>query len=88
MNQRETHMGTTGTVINGRIELDEPEFFAEGTKVWVDGDMIPPVENYDEHLANLRRSIAEGEEGLGIPFDEAMAMLRAELEAMPGERAK
>jgi len=28
-------MGTTGTVINGRIELDEPEFFAEGTRVQV-----------------------------------------------------
>lgn len=43
---------------------------------------------YREHLSILRQSVADGHAGLGIPLQEAMAMLRAELEAMPGERAK
>jgi hypothetical protein len=76
-------MGTTGTVVNGRIELDDPQFFAEGTKVWIDHDVTERNESYEEHLANLRQSIADGEAGLGIPLKEAMAILREEIEGMP-----
>jgi hypothetical protein len=92
-------MSTTGTVVNGRIELDEPEFFPEGTKLelvrWKvldlthdeaeeeDHPIPPPDETYEEHLASLRQSIADAKAGLGIPLDEAMALLRAEIEAMP-----
>jgi hypothetical protein len=76
-------MVTTGTIVNGQIVLDVPAFFPEGTKVRIGGDMFLPEETYEEHLANLRQSIADGEAGLGIPFHEAMAMLREEIEAMP-----
>ena len=97
-------MGTTGTVFNGRIELDDPGFFPEGAKIRIvrwevvelssedDADECYPVplpdETFEEHLAVLRQSVADGQAGLGIPLHEAMAMLQAEIEAMPGESAK
>ena len=78
-----------GTVRNGVIVPDGPPL-PEGTQVvfepagadaaedWI--DIPPPSETREEILESLRQSIAETKAGVkGIPLNEAMAQIRAEL---------
>ena len=83
-----------GTVVNGVVVLDGGPHLPEGARVWVDCEnefeVGPPApsETYSEHLAILRRSIAEAEAGIpGIPLIEARNRIVAEfnLPAVTGE---
>ena len=64
-------MALAGTVVDGRVELDEPAKLPDGTRVRVDleddDDAVPshPAETYEEHLAVLRQSVAEAKAGVG-----------------------
>jgi hypothetical protein len=78
-----------GTVRNGVIVPEGPPP-PEGTEVVFEpagadtdkdwGDIPPSTETREEILESLRQSIAETKAGVkGIPLDEAMAQIRAEL---------
>ena len=64
-------MTLEGTVVNGVVVFDGNPQLPEGARVRVelagDDDIGPPpsTETYEEHLAILRQSIAEGRAGIG-----------------------
>lgn len=91
-------MTLRGTVVNGRVVLQGPTGFPEGSEIVVTvveedamademADMpSPPTESYAEHLAILRESIAAAQAGeRGLPLREAMANLDAELQRLAVE---
>ena len=64
-------MAFAGTVVDGRVELDEPAKLPNGTRVRVDledddeASPPPPAKTDAEHLAALRQSVAEAKAGIG-----------------------
>jgi len=81
-------MVVKGIVRNGRVEVDTPPEWAEGTEVYLglgdeeseelDWDQIPESVKpgtREEELAILREAYAEAKAGLGKPLDVAMANL-------------
>ncbi len=78
-----------GTVVNGAVVLDAGTQLPEGARVRVelaeDDDLFPPPEPYDreKELAILRESLEDVKAGRGMPFEEFMAKLAAELHLPP-----
>ena len=69
-------MKLLGTIVNGRVELDTPLNLPEGTRVV--GSL--EVDDWDEHIADLRRRLAEKNAGVpGMTVTEAFAALDAEM---------
>ncbi len=86
-------MTVEGTVVNGAIVLDGGAKHPEGARVQIevtgDADCHPPPEPYDraQELAILREALEDVKTGRGMPFEEFMAKLAAELDlpAVPPE---
>ncbi len=82
-------MTLDGTVVNGVIVLDAGTQLPEGARVRVelaeDDDLFPPPEPYDreKELAILRQSLEDVKAGRGMPFEEFMAKLAADLNLPP-----
>ena len=84
-------MTLEGTVVNGVIVLDAGTRLPEGARVRVEladekiDDLFPPPEPYDreKELAILRESLEDVKAGRGMPFEEFMAKLAAELNLPP-----
>jgi hypothetical protein len=85
-------MTIEGTVVNGVVVLDAGTQLPEGARVRVelageedDDDLFPPPEPYDreKELAILRQSLEDVKAGRGMPFEEFMAKLAAELNLPP-----
>jgi hypothetical protein len=79
-----------GTVVNGVIVLDVGTQLPDGVRVRVelaedDDDFFPPPEPYDreKELAILRESLEDVKAGRGMPFEEFMAKLAADLNLPP-----
>ncbi len=85
-------MVVKGIVRNGRVEVDTPPEWAEGTEVYLglgdeeseelDWDQIPESVKpgtREEELAILREAYAEAKAGLGKPLDVAMAEIALEM---------
>lgn len=78
-----------GAVVNGVIVLEAGTRLPEGARVYVeladDDDLFPPPEPYDreKELAILRQSLEDVKAGRGMPFEEFMAKLAAELDLPP-----
>lgn len=69
-------MKLLGTIVNGRVELDTPLNLPEGTRVV--GSL--EVDDWDEHIADLRRRLAEKDAGVpGMTVTETFAALDAEM---------
>ena len=75
----------TGTIVNGRVELDAPAGLPDGTRVRFvldtdddEGDG-PPPDTHDRatELAILRESYADALAGRTRPFEEVMAEIKA-----------
>jgi len=75
----------TGTIVNGRVELDAPAGLPDGTRVRFvletadDEDDGPPPDTHDRatELAILRESYADALAGRTRPFEEVMAEIKA-----------
>jgi len=75
----------TGTIVNGRVELDAPAGLPDGTRVRFvletadDEDDGPPPDTHDRatELAILRESHADALAGSTRPFEEVMAEIKA-----------
>lgn len=90
-------MTRVGTVVNGVIVPDGPPP-PEGARVrllvgdeavlWDELAAGPPpaTESRDEHLENLRQSLADIKDGRGVPAVEAFAQIRADLGLPPVAR--
>lgn len=66
----------TGTVIDGKIIVDDPEF-TDGTDVFIlTREREEEVHLSPEELADLEAGIAEADRGEMIPGDEFFARLR------------
>jgi len=85
-------MTVEGTVVNGVIVLDNGPPLPEGTRVRVElaepddlDDIGPPPEPYDrdKELAILREALEDVKAGRGMPFEEYMAKVAAELKLPP-----
>ncbi|MBY0526089.1 MAG: hypothetical protein K2R98_22025 [Gemmataceae bacterium] len=81
-------MSIEGTVVNGVVVLDSGTQLPEGVRVRVEltdsddpDDFAPPPEPYDreKELAILREAIEDVRAGRGMPLEEFMAKLSAEL---------
>ncbi|HEY2908708.1 MAG TPA: hypothetical protein VGI99_00590 [Gemmataceae bacterium] len=91
-----------GTIVKGRVELDEPANWPDGARVRVklecedelddlldDMPIPPPTETYEEHLEILRKSIEESRAGdTGMTVAEAFAEVRAEVVRMEKEASR
>ena len=74
----------TGTIVNGRVELDAPAALPDGTRgrfvlETADEDDGPPPDTHDRatELAILRESYADALAGRTRPFEEVMAEIKA-----------
>jgi hypothetical protein len=76
-------------VVNGVIVLDGGVQLPEGERVRVEvshpDDLAPPLEPYDreKELAILREALEDVKAGRGMPFEDFMAELAAELNLSP-----
>ena len=66
----------TGTVLSGRVILDESEFVDGTPVVVVSRDPEDEVRLSPEELAELEAGLAEADRGETIPGDEFFARLR------------
>ena len=84
----------TGTILDGRVELDAPADLPDGTRVRFvpdplgeddEGDLGPPPEPYDREteLAILREALEDVKAGRGRPHREVMAVIAAEFNLPP-----
>ena len=82
-------MTLEGTILNGRVELDGPAELPDGTRVFLDVDILDgevfeyphPLAPYDreKELALLREAYAEVKAGVpGMPLHEAMTRIAQE----------
>lgn len=78
-------MGATGTIVNGRVELDEPVALPEGTRVSVLPDRTETHEQ--EWLQSLRDAYEESRTTPGRPLRELLKdmAIRHGLPLEPGE---
>jgi len=80
-------MAITGTVLNGRVEFDEPVRWPDGSKVTLQLDVDEvfeyphPMAPYDreKEIELLKESIEDMKAGRVIPFDVAMRQISIEL---------
>ena len=81
----------TGTIVNGRVELDAPAGLPDGTRVRFvletadDEDDGPPPDTHDRatELAILREALEDVKAGRGRPFEEVMAEIALEFNLPP-----
>jgi hypothetical protein len=78
-------MNATGTMVDGKVELDEPGAFPDGMKVRI-GPALP-VESEEEWLQSLREAHAESLTMPGRPIRELLKdmAIRHGLPLDPGE---
>lgn len=78
-------MSVTGIIVNGRVELDEPGIFPEGTRVRIGPEQSEESEEEWQH--SLRDAYAEAQAGKGRPAREVLKelALRNGLPLEPGE---
>ena len=84
----------TGTIVNGRVELDAPAGLPDGTRgrfvletdaAADDEDDGPPPDTHDREteLAILRDALEDVKAGRGRPFEEVMAGIALEFNLPP-----
>ena len=83
-----TATALTGTIVDGRVELDTPADLPNGTRVRfvphphaeVEDDLGPPPDTYDRaaELAILREALEDVKAGRGRSHREVMAEIAAE----------
>jgi len=81
----------TGTIVNGRVELDAPAGLPDGTRVRFvletadDEDDGPPPDTHDRatELAILREALEDVKAGRGRAFEEVMAGIALEFNLPP-----
>ena len=89
-------MVVKGIVRNGRVEVDTPPEWAEGTEVFLEpgSGSIHEFEDSsqpgtpEEELAILREAYAEAKAGMGQPLEEVMAAIEKEFGYPPVKRRK
>jgi len=88
-----TATALTGTIVDGRVELDAPADLPDGTRVRVsvprvgeeDDDLGPPPDTHDRatELAILREALEDVKAGRGRPFRQVMDEIAAEFNLPP-----
>jgi hypothetical protein len=88
-------MTLEGTIVGGHVRLDMPSSLPDGTRVRLvtnedDLDDLPPplpTETYEQHMAQLRESVAESKSGQTRPAREVLKELAIQhgLRLLPGE---
>jgi hypothetical protein len=90
-------MTVEGVVTNGRVEIEAPKEWPDGTRVEVtvvengieDIDIGPKplTETYEEYLDSLREAVAEIKAGVkGMSLDEVRAAIDAEIDKVAAAR--